>query len=317
MADAGSMSTTCKSPRKVAQVALEVGTDALRPYSHRFSPRKFTQPQLFAVLVLKKFYKTDYRGIAAILADNSDLRRTLGIEKVPHFTTIQKAGKRLLRNSPAQALLDQTLRQARPRRGRSGRPRVKRAALDASGFESHHVSHYFVKRRAKGGSSSQSTTYKRFPKLGVLCDCDSHLILAAVPGRGPSPDITHFEPALCQALRRSSLATLYADAGYDAEWVHEVARRDLSIRTLIPPRIGRPTDKAPTGHWRKVMSERIHLTGYGQRWQDETVFSMLKRRQGSDVNGTTYWSQCRGLMLMAITHNVLILYALTTMAMSA
>ncbi len=72
------MSTTCKSPRKVAQVALEVGTDALKPYSHQFSPQKFTQPQLFACLVLKQFYKTDYRGIAAILADNSDLRQTAG-----------------------------------------------------------------------------------------------------------------------------------------------------------------------------------------------------------------------------------------------
>jgi hypothetical protein len=65
------------------------------------------------------------------------------------------------------------------------------------------------------------------------------------------------------------------------------------------------------------MSEQIHLTNYGQRWQGETVFSMIKRRQGSAVNGTTYWSQCRGLMLMAITHNVLILYALITRAMCA
>ena len=96
-------------------MALEVGTDALKPYSHRFSPKKFTQPQLFACLVLKEFYKTDYRGIAAILADNSDLRRTLGLQRVPHFTTIQKAGRRLLRNAPAQDLLDQTLRHARPR----------------------------------------------------------------------------------------------------------------------------------------------------------------------------------------------------------
>jgi len=304
------MSTTCKSPRKVAQVALEVGTDALKRYSHRFSPKKFTQPQLFACLVLKEFYKTDYRGIAAILADNSDLRRTLGLKHVPHFTTIQKAGRRLLRNAPAQNLLDQTLRHARPRAKRTARRTgVKRAALDASGFEAQHVSHYFVRRRAKGGRAWQSTTYKRFPKLGVLCDCQSHLILAAVPGRGPSPDITHFEAALCQALRRSRPQTLYADAGYDAEWVHDVARRDLGVRTIIPPRIGRPTDKAPSGRWRKVMSERIHLTNYGQRWQDETVFSMIKRRQGSAVNAMTYWSPCRGLMLKAITHNILILYA--------
>ncbi len=79
----------------------------------------------------------------------------------------------------------------------------------------------------------------------------------------------------------------------------------------------RGSAKAPTGHGRKGMSERIHLTGYGQRWRDETVFSMIKRRQGSAVNGTTYWSQCRGLMLMAITHNILILYALITIAMTA
>ena len=303
------MSMTCKSPRKVAQVALEVGTDALKPYSHRFSPKKFTQPQLFACLVLKGFYKTDYRGIAAILADNSDLRQTLGIDRVPHFTTIQKAGKRLLRNAPAQALLDQTLLHARPRTKRTGRRSVRRAALDASGFEAHHVSHYFVKRRAKGGNSWQRTTYKRYPKLGLVCDCDTHMILAAVAARGPSPDITHFAAAVCQALGRSRLRTLYADAGYDAEWVHEVARRDLGVRTIIPPRIGRPTTKAPSGRWRKVMGERIHLTNYGQRWQNETVFSMIKRRQGAAVDATTYWSQCRGLMLKAITHNVLILYA--------
>ena len=62
---------------------------------------------------------------------------------------------------------------------------------------------------------------------------------------------------------------------------------------------------------RKVMSERLHLTNYGQRWQVETVFSMIKRRQGSALNATTYWSQCRVLMLKAITHNILIIHAPT------
>lgn len=48
---------------------------------------------------------------------------------------------------------------------------------------------------------------------------------------------------------------------------------------------------------------------YGQRWQVETTFSMIKRRLGSAVNARTYWSQCRALMFKAVTHNVLILYA--------
>ena len=105
------------------------------------------------------------------------------------------------------------------------------------------------------------------------------------------------------------METLLADAGYDAEWTHCVAREDLGIRTIIPPKIGRATDKAPTGYYRRVMSERIHLTRYGQRWQVETTVSMIKRRLGSAVNARSYWSQCRALMLKAVAHNVLILYA--------
>ncbi|HEV3447133.1 MAG TPA: hypothetical protein VG099_21010 [Gemmataceae bacterium] len=35
----------------------------LARYAHRFSPHTYTQPQLFACLVLKVFLKTDYRGL--------------------------------------------------------------------------------------------------------------------------------------------------------------------------------------------------------------------------------------------------------------
>ena len=305
------MSTTSKSPRKVALVALEVGKDALPSYCHRFSPKVFTQPQLFACLVLKEFFKTDYRGIMGILLDTPSLCDTIGLKKVPHFTTLQKASRRLLRNAPVQKLLDATVVRARPRRRRKGRPRVKRSAVDSSGFEAHHTSHYFVRRRAKGRKDWQKTTYKTFPKLALLADCSSHLVLAALAERGPGPDITHFERIVCQACRRVRMETLLADAGYDAEWVHEVARHDLEIRSIIPPKIGRPTDKAPTGYYRRVMSQRLHLTSYGQRWQVETAMSMIKRRLGSAVNARTYWSQCRALMLKAVAHNILILYALS------
>jgi len=205
-------------------------------------------------------------------------------------------------------LLDASVARARPRRRRKRRPRVKRSAVDSSGFESHHCSSYFVRRRAKGRKHWQKTTYKTFPKLALLADCSNHMILAAIAERGPGPDITHFERIVCQAQPRAVMETLLADAGYDAEWVHRVGRHDLGIRTIIPAKIGRVTDKPPTGYYRRVMSERIHLTCYGQRWQVETTFSMIKRRLGSAVNATTYWSQCRALMLKAVTHNILILY---------
>jgi len=305
------MSTTSKSPRKVALVALAVGKEALAAYSHRFSPKVYTQAQLFACLVLKEFFKTDYRGITAILADTPSLCDTIGLKKVPHWTTLQKASRRLLRNANVQKLLDASVARARPRRRRKRRPRVRRSAVDSSGFESHHCSSYFVRRRAKGRKDWQKTTYKTFPKLALLADCSNHLVLAAIPMRGPGPDITHFERIVCQAYPRARMETLLADAGYDAEWVHCVGRQDLGIKTIIPPKIGRLTGKPPTGYYRRVMAERIHLTGYGQRWQVETTFSMIKRRLGSAVNARSYFSQCRALMLKAVTHNILILYAPT------
>jgi len=216
--------------------------------------------------------------------------------------------KRLLRNAAVQKLLDASV----DRTSRGGRrQRVKRAAVDSTGFEVQQTSHYFVRRRAKGRKDWQITTYKRFPKLDLLVDCSNHMVLAAMAERGPGPDITHVVPIVYQACGRAEIETLLADAGYDAEWVHWLGREAMEIRTLIPPKIGRPTDKPPTGYYRRLMSQRLHLTCYGQRWQVETVMSMVKRRQGSAVNARTYWSQCRALMLKAVTHNILILYALT------
>jgi hypothetical protein len=50
---------TSKSPRKVAMVALAAGKEAFSDFSHLYSPKKFTQPQLFACLVPKEFEKKD------------------------------------------------------------------------------------------------------------------------------------------------------------------------------------------------------------------------------------------------------------------
>jgi len=86
-----------KSPRAVAREALRVARDVLPAYSSKFSRRDFTQHQLFALAVLKIFLKTDYRGLTQMLLDFSDLRDDLGLDKTPHYSTLCKASKRLLK----------------------------------------------------------------------------------------------------------------------------------------------------------------------------------------------------------------------------
>jgi hypothetical protein len=67
-----------------------------------------------------------------------------------------------------------------------------------------------------------------------VIDCESHMILAAVPGRGPCSNLVQFGSALGPAVLRARIGTLLADAGFDAEWAHLDAR-SFGIRTIIPP----------------------------------------------------------------------------------
>ena len=69
-------------------VACPAAKEALPLYAHRFSPKKFTQPQLFACLVLKAMYRLDYRGVVEMLRDSSDLCVAIELTKIPHFTTL-------------------------------------------------------------------------------------------------------------------------------------------------------------------------------------------------------------------------------------
>lgn len=50
-----------KSPRAVAQEALRPAKDALPEYTSARSRKDFTSHQLFAILALKTFFRTDYR----------------------------------------------------------------------------------------------------------------------------------------------------------------------------------------------------------------------------------------------------------------
>jgi hypothetical protein len=86
-----------KSPKEVAAQALEVAERSLPTYGATHSPKLYTQHQLFAMVVLKHFFRTDLRGIVAILKDSSDLREVLGLKRVPHYSTLSYAQDRFFK----------------------------------------------------------------------------------------------------------------------------------------------------------------------------------------------------------------------------
>jgi len=297
---------TSKSTLTVARMALRAARDALPDYARLKSPRKFTQPQLLACLVVKEFAGKDYRGIHVMLAEWSDLRDVLELTKVPHFTTLCQAAKRLLRKPLADALQTSTL--ALCRKAKLLKDTTKLAAIDSTGMETRHVSAYFTKR-----CKNHKGHYKhRYPKLSAVCDTANHLILGAFIDRGPKPDAIEDEQTLLAALTHQPMDTLLGDAGYESERFHSVCRDDLGIISIIPTsQRGRPRlDGKSTpvnGHYRRLMQKHFPKETYGQRWQVETVFSMFKRNLGSSLRARRYHSQSREIRARILTHNLAIL----------
>ncbi|MEQ1902864.1 MAG: hypothetical protein ABL888_01600 [Pirellulaceae bacterium] len=182
------MSTTSKSPKDVLTEAWSVASQVFPKYSHKNSPKKFTQGQLFACLVIKNFLKLDYRGLQNLLVDCSDLTAAIELKSVPHFTTFQKASRKLLAAEPVHRLLDETVS-----RMMGKRKYVQLAAVDSTGLESTAASPYFVKRRSRQENPWKTVVYHRYPKLAIVCKTFDQFIIAFDTYRGPKPDVDEFK----------------------------------------------------------------------------------------------------------------------------
>ena len=73
----------------IVKLALRLARRHLADHAHRFAPRKFNQPQLFACLVLKAHMGCTYRKCEELLTLLPVVREAIGLDEVPRFTTLQ------------------------------------------------------------------------------------------------------------------------------------------------------------------------------------------------------------------------------------
>ena len=92
-----------KSPVAVAREALAIGQHSLPAQASKFSRKDYTLPQLFALLVLRKFFRTDYRGVVTIVGEWAELREALGLTKVPDHSTLWYVERKLLEKGGSQS----------------------------------------------------------------------------------------------------------------------------------------------------------------------------------------------------------------------
>ena len=84
------------------------------------------------------------------------------------------------------------------------------------------------------------------------------------------------------------------DVAWETEKRKDIyAREHCNIDTTIPPKAGRPSKYGLgfKGKYREMMRTSFRHKIYGQRWQVETVFSMIKRKYGSALRARNIESQ--------------------------
>jgi hypothetical protein len=315
---------TCQSPRKVLLVAYHLARLLLPDHSCRFSRQDFTLAQLFACLVLREFFDLSYRRTEALLVDSPDWLAAIEMSKAPDHNTLWRAFDVLLSNRRCTRLLD-LLVAIFVRRRRLTLQR-KPLAMDSTCFEQHHRSIHYDRRCrrmtlqdvkkgpgkwGKSVNAARSKHLRQMPKLAIAVDSGCHLILSAKVRLGNGSDSPDFATLLTQAIDRVPVAVVVADAGYDSEANHQLARQTLGVRSIIPTGIGRPTSKPPSGRWRRHMANRFKRKAdqkqYGQRSQSETVHSMMKRNQGASLRSRTSARRKKEMMLKVLVHNIALL----------
>ena len=257
---------------QVAELSMQLSRPYLAEYGATRSRHDFTQRQLLSCLVLRAYLKCTYRGVIEVLAVSSALRQRLGLdEKLPHYTTLQKFSARSKVLEITQKLIAHIGKVAA---GQEAAPSA--AAMDSTGLSTSTASEYF--RSRTGNRCNQ------WVKLSVIVLCGSLLPLGVELTLGPSNDRTQARPLVAQARQVAQPQKLYADGGYDAEWLHEECRDKWGVESVIKPLNQRP-DGTRSGRWRSLMSlEYLQEHDYGRRWSAESFFSALKRTMGSALS---------------------------------
>jgi hypothetical protein len=321
---------TSQSPWKVMREAYQLASRIWPEFTHRFSRHDFTLPQLFACLVVREMMELSYRKTEALLRDSPQWLADIGMSRPPDHNTLWRAFDVLLKTRRIDRMID-LLAQLFEQEGLlklSSKPLM----IDSTCYQRHHRSRHYdrVCRKMKLGEGDKYTktsekpveteeqvnrrrsrTVRQMPKLSLAVASGCHLILAARAHIGHGADTPDFEPLLYQSWRRAKVRTAVADAGFDSEKNHRIARQDMNVRSIIPPKVGRPTDKPPASRYRRLMKERFSRKAdravYGQRAQSETVNSMMKRNFGEALRSIKPERRKKEMLLRSLTHDIMLL----------
>lgn len=294
-----------------AHLAHEVARRTLPERAHRFAPKRYTQPQLLACILVKEYLRLDYRTAQETLKLSDGLREALGLDTVPDYSTLWRfAHDKATAEVVASALVETVhlLKESGhdPPGGAAPGPRL--VAIDSTGLYSGHASRYFERRRGQAER-------RAYQKWAAALWVGPQLVVAQLSKPGPQGDYPDLPPLATAAVASVPGCTVLADAGYDCEANHVFCRERLGVHALIPAK----TRRFVSGPRRRYRAEMVRSLGcatlgnegeapalrtYRQRWLVETLMSVVKRKWGEALSARLPAMQRAQALVRGLVYNL-------------
>jgi len=235
------------------------------------------------LLILKERHKCSYRRLTELLNDLNVLRM-LGIQKLPHFTTLQKFVSRISKDILQKLVI------ACHKLINSNKMVV---AVDSTGFVNVNPTYYYLNR------CGIRPPYKNFTQTSIVVDTDTKLVLNIMTNSHRKNDTQSFIPLL-DKLKQNIIRAL-ADKGYDSKELREYCW-DNNITVHIPFR--KPSSYQTVSDNRIKAMRRFRTKSYNKRSVVESVISAIKRTTGGFVTATKQDNQQKQVILKVLTYNL-------------
>ena len=275
--------------KKVADFCYELFQIAKIPlHFSKYSNKIYSNYKHLFLLVYKQFRKFTYEELFTDLASNKELRTYLGLNKLPHYTTLIHFSKRL-----PLTILDKLIIAFK-----KFIPKPKKVAIDATGISLDNASPHYCKR--------VGLPYKKRPfmKTTFIVDIKNYLILLCKMRKNHGHDTKDAKPQVKKLALHYHPEIFYGDRGYDDNKLFKIVWEKLKAYHLIYQRNQDVPKRRKSGKYRKITCDTFDYGEYLQRNKIETTNSMFKKRFNPNVKSRRDKTQRIEILCRVIAYNI-------------
>lgn len=269
----------------------------VRKYNSKYSKKTFNNWAHIVLLALRQRMDKSYREFCDIIEVCTEILSLLGISQAPHFTTLQKAARRLRANFLEKVMAGFILFTMTVN---------VRTGIDATGLQATRASAHYTTVLKK--NKKYRRKIKRYIKLTTYVDLGRQLIISQKIRRAPAHDNRDFKPVVTKGKTilgraKKRIKSVDADKGYDAEENHRMVVEDLQAEDRIRLKNKDKPIWKTYGEYRKKAKRRIKRLRRNYRSKNETTFSVLKRVNGSTIRSIKVSMQNKEVLFKEIAYN--------------